>query len=139
MKRFLALFLITLTFATAQAAAEEIIVARSLRAGEKISAAHLVTPQTPGGLRRAAAMIGKEAERNLYKGKTISEIDIRRPRLIHRNAIITMTYKKGPMLIEVEAQALDEGGKGERIRVLNLQSKRTVTAEIIAANHVRAQ
>ena len=139
MKRFFAFFIVTLTLAVTKAAAEDIIAARNMRAGEAIAASDLVTPQTPYGLRRAASMIGKETERNLYRGKPILEKDIRRPRLIHRNAIITMTYKKGPMLIEVEAQALDEGGKGERIRVLNLQSKRTVTAEIIAANHVRAQ
>ncbi|MEM9169259.1 MAG: flagellar basal body P-ring formation chaperone FlgA [Pseudomonadota bacterium] len=120
------------------AAAESLIAAKNVRAGQRLQADDIVTPATTEALRVAASMIGKEAKRNLYKGKAFASGDVRSPTVIDRNALVTMTFTKGPLVIETEGKALDFGGVGDRIRVLNVRSKRIVSATVLDENRVRA-
>ena len=50
-----------------------------------------------------------------------------------------MEFSKGPLAIKTEGRALEPGGMGSRIRVMNMASKRTVTAIVIAADTVRTK
>lgn len=118
--------------------AEELIAARNIRAGAIITAGDITAPDDTDGMRRAVNMIGKEAIRTFYQGQPLTEDDLRAPTVVKRNAIVHMEYSKGPMIISAEGRALDKGGIGERIRVMNLISKRVVTATIIGADSVRA-
>lgn len=118
--------------------AEELIAARNIRAGAVITAGDIASPEDTAAMRRAVNMIGKEAIRTFYQGQPLIEEDLRMPTVVKRNAIVQMEYAKGPMIISAEGRALDQGGVGERIRVMNLISKRVVTATIIGADSVRA-
>ncbi len=119
--------------------AEEIIVARAKRSGDIIVAADLVAPSSTDALRRASTFIGRQATRNLRPGEALAPEDLQAPRLILRNAVIQMEFANGPMLISAEGKALDAGGLGDRIRVMNMTSKRIVSAIVIDENTVRAQ
>ena len=139
MKRLFVILTALWAIATPQLAyAEDLFTARNIRVGSVIGPSDIVTPKSAEALRRASKMIGMEAARNLYKGKAVGHGDLRLARIVERNAIVAMTYQKGPLVIEAEGRALDDGGMGERVRVLNLQSKRIISATIIGANHVRA-
>lgn len=115
------------------------VAARNIRAGAILAAADIETPKGGQALRVAAALLGKEAVRTIYKGQPISEVDLKSPTLVSRNAIVTMEFSKGPMTIATEGRALDEGGMGDRIRVMNLLSRRTVSAVVISQNAVRTK
>ncbi|MEE2690779.1 MAG: flagellar basal body P-ring formation chaperone FlgA [Pseudomonadota bacterium] len=128
-----------LTGGMTPALAEDVVAARNIRAGDLIEAADIVTPAGDAALRMAAGFIGLEAARSIYKGQPLSKDDLRRPTLIERNAIVTMEFVKGPMLISTEGRALDNGGDGDRIRVMNLLSKRIVSAVVVNANTVRTK
>lgn len=119
------------------AAAEELIVARNIRAGAIITASDIATPTDREAMRRAIDIIGMEAGRTFYRGQQLDEEALRKPTLVHRNSIVQMEYSKGAMSISAEGRALDKGGIGERIRVMNLLSKRVVTATITGADSVR--
>lgn len=119
--------------------AEDVTAARHIRAGAIVVASDIVTPKEHETMRRAADMIGMEATRTLYKGQPIDEDDLRPPTLVKRNAIVQMEFTKGPMTIMAEGRALDKGGMGERIRVMNLLSKRVVTATVFGADLVKAK
>ncbi len=121
------------------AAAEDVVAARNIRAGAIIAAADIVTPAGEAALRAATELIGLEAARSIYKGQPLNKDDLRAPTLIERNAIVTMEFVKGPMLIATEGRALDQGGSGDRIRVMNLLSKRIVSATVVSANTVRTK
>lgn len=121
------------------AMAEDVVAARNIRAGELITAADIVTPGEREAMRRAVKIIGMEAARTVYKGQTLDEEDLRQPTLIKRNAIVHMEFNKGPMVIQAEGRALDQGGKGELIRVMNLVSKRVVTATVTGTDSVKAK
>ena len=117
--------------------ASDIVAARNIRAGAIIVAADIVAPDTVEGLRAAAAYIGQEAARSIYKGQPLDSAELRAPTVVARNAVVTMEFVKGPMTIATEGRALDQGGEGDRIRVMNLLSRRIVTATIVNATTVR--
>ncbi len=125
--------------ANTTATAEELVASKIIRAGSILSASDIVTPDNHAALRRAVDIIGMETTRTLYKGQAIDMVTLRTPTLIKRNAIVQMEYIKGPMTISSEGRALDKGGLGDRVRVMNLTSKRIVTVIVTGADTVKAQ
>ncbi len=125
--------------ANTTATAEELVASKIIRAGSILSASDIVTPDNHAALRRAVDIIGMETTRTLYKGQAIDTVTLRTPTLIKRNAIVQMEYIKGPMTISAEGRALDKGGLGDRVRVMNLTSKRIVTVIVTGTDSVKAQ
>ncbi|MEM9147094.1 MAG: flagellar basal body P-ring formation chaperone FlgA [Pseudomonadota bacterium] len=112
----------------AEALAEEVLARHTLRPGEVVTADDL---RAGDGLAdAAAAMVGLEVRRAVYAGRPIAPADLGPPTLIERNAIVTMTYRAGALAIRTEGRALDAGGEGERIRVMNLTSRQWVPAVV---------
>lgn len=81
-----------------------------------------------GALTDPAQAIGMEARINLYPGRPIHPGDLRAPAVIDRNEIVTMRYDHGGLQIITDGRAMDRVAAGERVRVLNLSSRMTVTA-----------
>jgi flagella basal body P-ring formation protein FlgA len=72
-----------------------------------------------------------EARVNLYPGRPIRAGDLRAPAVIDRNEVVTLQYRAGAISIVTEGRALDRAAEGERLRILNLSSRVTVTAVAI--------
>jgi flagella basal body P-ring formation protein FlgA len=87
-----------------------------------------VPGDTPGALRGPAEALGLEARVNLYPGRPIRGGDLGPPAVIGRNEIVTLHYARGALSIVTEGRALDRAAEGERLRILNLSSRSTVTA-----------
>jgi len=86
-----------------------------------------------GGLSAPSEAIGLEARVALYAGRPIRAADIGPPAVIERNQIIPLVYRRAGIVISTEGRALDRAGPGDLIRVMNLSSRATVTAQIDAA------
>jgi flagella basal body P-ring formation protein FlgA len=128
MIRLLSLFLLI-----APAVAADIVVpARTIPAQSLISAEDLLLRDisVPGSISDPTLIIGKEARIALFAGRPIRLGDIGTPAIVARNAIITLIYDNGGLIIRTEGRALDRAGPGELIRVMNLASRSTVTARI---------
>ena len=123
----------------AVAAAEELVAARNIRAGDIITASDILSPNNHDAMRRAVNIIGLEATRTFYEGQPVREADLISPTLIKRNAIVQMEFAQGPMTISAEGRALDKGSLGDRIRVMNLLSKRIVVTTVTGNNTVKAK
>lgn len=121
------------------AAAEDLLAARNIRAGAVITASDIVSPTDLTAMRRAVNIIGMEAVRTFYKGQPLDEKLMRNPTIVKRNAIVQMAFSQGAMTINAEGRALDQGGLGDRIRVMNLSSKRIVTATVSGPDSVQAK
>lgn len=121
------------------AAAEDLLAARNIRAGAVITASDIVSPTDLTAMRRAVNIIGMEAVRTFYQGQPLDEKLLRKPTIVKRNAIVQMAFSQGAMTINAEGRALDQGGLGDRIRVMNLSSKRVVTATISGPDSVQAK
>ncbi|NOX94409.1 MAG: flagellar basal body P-ring formation protein FlgA [Alphaproteobacteria bacterium] len=121
------------------AAAAELVAARNIRAGAVITASDIVSPEDVYAMRRAVNIIGLEVRRTVYRGQPLHEEALQQPTLVKRNAIVQMEFSKGSMNISAEGRALDKGAMGDRIRVMNLISKRIVVATVSGSDSVRAK
>ncbi len=112
---------------------------RHLRAGTILQRVDIIIS---GGEAAQAALqdiVGMEVKRTIYAGKTIMPKDVAPPTAIKRNAIVTMEFKKGPLLITTEARVLDPGAIGETVRVMNLSSKVILSAIVVSSSKVRTR
>jgi len=77
------------------------------------------------------------AASGLRTGKPLYWKDLNQRPLVQRNQIIDVVAQKGWMKITLKAKALEDGVKGQVIRVRNLQSFRDLQAEVIGVNRTR--
>jgi flagellar basal body P-ring formation protein FlgA len=112
---------------------------RHLRAGTILRRTDVIIGD--GEIAQAAAreIIGMEVKRTIYADKAIMPEDISPPTAIKRNAIVTIEFKKGPLLITTEARVLEPGSVGESVRVMNLSSKVILTAIVVSSSKVRTR
>ncbi len=133
MARAATLFLLFVALLSAGAVfAQSVSVVRAIRSQTVIEADDLVASDAavPGGIASIEEAVGKEAKVALYPGRPILLSQIRAPALVERNAVVKMNYMKGPLSIVTDGRALDRAGVGEPVRVMNLQSKQTVTGTV---------
>ncbi len=91
---------------------------------------------TPGAYGAAEEVLGLEARVSLYAGRPVMRGDLGPPALLDRNQLVTMTYARGGLTIVAEGRALGRAGMGERVRVLNLDSKTVVTGRVTGFGEV---
>ena len=113
-------------------AAEVLVAAHTLRAQTVLNAQDLALQpgDIPGALTDPNAVIGLETRVAIYAGRPIRMQALGPPALVDRNQIIPLIFRSGGLLISVEGRALDRGGLGDAVRVMNSQSKTVVMAKI---------
>ena len=120
------------------AAAQQVIADRTLRPGETVAAADL-RPGPDGNAAAVEALAGLEVRRAVYRGRPVRAADVGPPTLVRRNALVRLVYRSGGLGIRTEGRALDSGAKGERVRVMNLASRQTVTGVVTRAGRVEVR
>lgn len=115
---------------------------RAIGAGEVIRRddlvlAHLradaLRPETLHDLDR---LVGLSPRQRLSASQPVREGDVRAPVLVARNANVTIVLQAGNMTLTAAGKALDDGARGETVRVLNLQSRKTIEAAVTAPDTV---
>ncbi|WP_282152842.1 flagellar basal body P-ring formation chaperone FlgA [Ruegeria atlantica] len=114
------------------AMAEIVVSKRTIRAKEIISATDLETKDqmVPNAVSNVDFLVGQEARVALYPGRPIREGDFGPPAIVDRNDLVVLVFDRRPLSITAEGRALGRGGVGDRIRVMNLSSRTTVTGRI---------
>lgn len=120
------------------AAADTVIALRTLRAQTVIGPADVgLEPGTvSGAASRPSDVIGREARVAIYKGRPVLDGDTTAPTLVDRNQIVPLLFVAGPLVIAAEGRALDRGGQGDQIRIMNTVSRTTVTGMVLADGSV---
>lgn len=75
-------------------------------------------------------IVGQEPRMQLRPDVPLRSSELRRPVLVDRNDLVTVSLRTANMNLTIQAKAQDAGGKGDVIRITNLQSKRTVEAVV---------
>ena len=119
--------------------AETVVPIKTIRAHSKISETDVALRSLVNSRAydRIADVVGQEAKITLYAGKPILFDDIGPPALIDRNQIVLLEYKAAGLVIATEGRALQRGGAGDRIRIMNLDSRTTVFGVVQADGSVR--
>ena len=131
------IFLALVAYATVgSATASDVMAARTLPIGSivELSDLELADEVEPSA---ADSFVGKEIKRAVYVGRAISESDVGPATIIKRNEIIRLHYNLNGLGIRTEARALESGGLGEEISVMNIDTRITVRASIVGRKRAR--
>ncbi|MDA1098927.1 MAG: flagellar basal body P-ring formation chaperone FlgA [Proteobacteria bacterium] len=120
------------------------VASRDIRKGQKITSADFKWMEL--SLRLLASdivehpdqMVGLAAKRNLRQNQPIKQSNLRIPIMIAKGSMVTITLNSGGISLIGTGRALEDGSLGESIRIMNVQSKRSLDASVIAPDHVRA-
>ena len=119
--------------------ADALVTTRVIKAGQVIQAADLtrVEADIPGTVADPALVTGQEARVALYPGRPIREGQFGPPAIVMRNQVVQLAYVVGTLAISTEGRALDRGGVGDIIPILNLSSRNTVKGRVMPDGSVR--
>lgn len=111
-----------------QAVADVVTPVRTLRPGTLIAAADLTVKagDRPGAFDRISDVAGQEARTALYAGRPIPLDAIGPPALVNRNQIVSLRFEANGLVIATDGRALERGGIGDRVRIMNLSSRATL-------------
>ncbi|MEO9457569.1 MAG: flagellar basal body P-ring formation chaperone FlgA [Lentilitoribacter sp.] len=118
--------------------ADIIVPNRTLRAGDVLSAetVRVASGFEVKGFDNLKEVIGQEARVALYVNRPILFDQIGPPALIERNQIVEIRFAGSMLLINTEGRALERGGVGDRVKVMNLSSRATVFGFVQADGRV---
>lgn len=89
------------------------------------------------GTARLDDVLGKTLLRQSREGMMLKPNDVAVPLLISKNDAVTIYFRKGPMTLTVKGQAVTNASQGAPLQVLNLMSKRIISATAIAPGTVQ--
>ncbi|MEM9099174.1 MAG: flagellar basal body P-ring formation chaperone FlgA [Pseudomonadota bacterium] len=118
----------------ADAVAGSVVSTRMLTRGTVIAPSDIEVSETEfgGALRDLNAAIGMETRRTIYAGRPLIAADLTAPAEVRRNENVELRFLRGPLRITTEGRALDRGARGERVSVMNLNSRAIVYGRIVA-------
>ncbi len=88
-------------------------------------------------VRDLAGAVGQALKRPAMAGQPLSAADLMRPYLVQKGADVIMELSAPGLSLTGQGVAQDPGGPGDRIRVLNPNSRAVVEAEVIGPGRVR--
>ena len=127
---------------SARVVVEVPVLARRLRDGDVIGAGDITWIAIDGNrvptevARTEDDLIGLAVRRSLPSGDMVQLSDLRPPVMIARGTTVLIRYTAGPLAITARGRSLQDGADGELIRVVNIDSSRTVEALITGPDTV---
>lgn len=132
-------FLVLAALLPASAMADSVVATRTIRAQSVIAAQDvaMVPAEITGALTATDAAVGLEAKVTLFAGRPVRAADLAAPALIQRNQVVAVVYQVAGLTIRTDGRALERGGAGAVIKVMNLASHLTVQGAISPDGSVR--
>ena len=132
-------FLVLAALLPASAMADSLVATRTIRAQSVIAAQDvaMVPADITGALTATDAAVGLEAKVTLFAGRPVRAADLAAPALIQRNQVVPVVYQVAGLTIRTDGRALERGGAGAVIKVMNLASHLTVQGAISPDGSVR--
>ena len=87
----------------------------------------------------AADLIGRTPTRGLAAGQPVRSRDVRDPLLVERGQLVTIYHRHPLMTLAVQGKALQNGSKGDVVRVQNTRSNTVLEATVSGAGRVVVQ
>lgn len=83
-----------------------------------------------------AEMLGKSPRRSLRPGRPLRAGDLQTPVVVARNSLVTLRLETRFMRLTAQGRALENGGLGDVVRVVNIKSNAVVHGVVAAPNTV---
>jgi flagellar basal body P-ring formation protein FlgA len=121
---------------------DAVVPIRTIGRGETVRAADLTVERRPkaeisGDIAASATeAVGRAARQPLRLGQPIRRADLMKPELVKRDDNVTLVYQVPGIMLTTRGKALEAGGQGDLVGVLNLQTKRTIQAVVTGPGRV---
>ena len=114
--------------------ADSVVATRTIRAQALVMPDDITLADTsiPGVYQTVEEVLGMEARVAIYAGRPIRQGDVGPPALVERNQIVPLAFRSGSLTIMTDGRAMQRGGLGDTIRIMNLASRTTVSGTITA-------
>ena len=86
---------------------------------------------------QAQQLVGQELRHDQVEGEMLRNRDVMPPRLVTRGSLVTLKIETPLMLITAQGRALQDGGKGDVVRITNTQSNRVIEGTVEGTGLVR--
>ncbi|WP_305970064.1 MULTISPECIES: flagellar basal body P-ring formation chaperone FlgA [unclassified Mameliella] len=118
-------WLVLLALVPRAAAADTVVATQTIRPQQIITAdaVRLDPAEVRGAYATLDAVVGQEARTAIYPGRAVMRGVVGQPALVDRNQAVELVYVQGGLRIKAEGRALGRGAAGERIRVMNVDSR----------------
>ncbi|HYG89287.1 MAG TPA: flagellar basal body P-ring formation chaperone FlgA [Azospirillum sp.] len=83
-----------------------------------------------------AQLVGMTPKRGIPVNQPVRVRDLQSPRMVDKGSLVTITLSSANLTLSAQGKALQDGGKGDVIRVVNTQSNRIVEAVVAGPNQV---
>ena len=119
------------------------VLSRRIAAGETVDKGDLSWITMPvhriGAtmLTRSAEITGKAARRPLPPGRPVQDSDLRQPYLVDKGSLVTMIVRSGALTLTATGRAMGNASHGQAVRVVNLDSRRTVEGVVVGPGEVQ--
>jgi flagella basal body P-ring formation protein FlgA len=119
-----------------------VVPAHDIMRGQTIAdgdlAYQMVTSAQPGVVVSMNDLDGMETRRTLRAGETVRADDVRRPVIVTKGSLVTMTFEAPGITLTATGKAMSEGGIGETVTVVNPVSYRQIVCTVTGPGMVRA-
>ena len=121
-----------------------VVPSHDIARGDTISEADLTTTTVEtavmsGTVTATHDLVGMEARRTLRAGQTVRLQDVRRPVLVTKGSVVSMSFEAPGVVLTATGKAMSEGGLGETVTVQNPVSYRMISAIVIGPGQVSAR
>ncbi|WP_167645269.1 flagellar basal body P-ring formation chaperone FlgA [Mameliella alba] len=125
-------WLVLLALLPGAVAADTVVATQTIRPQQIITAdaVRLDPAEVQGAYATLDAVVGQEARTAIYPGRAVMRGAVGQPALVDRNQAVELVYAQGGLRIRAEGRALGRGASGERIRVMNVDSRTTLFGTI---------
>ncbi len=132
-------FLVLAALLPTASLADSLVATRTIRAQSIIALEDLalVPADIAGALSAPDAAVGLEAKVTLFAGRPVHAADLVQPTLIQRNQVVSVIYQAAGVTIQTDGRALERGGVGALIKVMNLSSHLTVEGAVTPDGTIR--
>ena len=132
-----------------RAAARVKLIVPAVVAARRLERGHVITPGDlkparisldlvkEGALTDPAQAVGQSCRRRISPGRAVTERDLVPPKVIQRGDMVTIIAQTGALKVSTRGQAKQDGAIGDNIMVMNLNSKKTVPATVVASGAVK--
>jgi flagellar basal body P-ring formation protein FlgA len=121
---------------------DAVVALRTIGRGEIIRSADLAVERRPKTeisgdvIATASEAIGRAARQGLRSGQPVHRADLVKPDFVKRDETVTLIFQVPGILLTTRGKALEAGGEGDVISVLNAQSNRTIQGVVTGPGRV---
>src|ERR1700722_5601769 len=108
------------------------VFAHRLEAGSVIAASDIDMIDVPDDrvnesvVTETSQLVGRELRHNTMEGEMLHTNDVMPPRLVTRGGLVTLKIQSAFMTLTAQGKSLQDGTRGETVRILNTQSNRMI-------------